>query len=317
MKLETLNIGNIKLASPLLLAPMVDVTNLPYRLICRKAGASLCYTEMIYTSAILHDNRHTLGMLKTVSRDHPLGLQITGNNLEEFKQLLPFLNSKQSRKSYNLIDLNCGCPSDKILGNQAGAFLLNDPKKIANIIKLLKSHDLTVTAKIRLGYKTNNVLKIAKIIEKSGADALTLHPRLATQGYDSPADYSKLKLIKRSIGIPLIGNGDVLSEEKAQEILSICDGAMIARGAIGDPLIFSRINHYLKTGKKKPFNFKQNIKSFQDYLSLSKKHDLINIASIRHVGSKFIRNIEGAAKLRDQLMHLNDLDQIQDFIKNL
>lgn len=315
--MKTFSIGNIKLKNPLVLAPMLDITNLPYRLLCRKAGASLCYTEMIYTSALLHDNKKTKEMLTTNKQDSPLGLQLTGNTIDEFKQLQNFLKSKRSKKSFSLIDINCGCPSDKIIGNKAGAYLLKSPEKIYKIIKTLKSQDLTVTAKIRLGFNKNNALLVAKIIEKAGADALTLHPRLAIQGYDVPADYSQLKLIKKSLGIPLIGNGDIISEEKASEVLDICDAAMIARGAIGDPLIFNRINHYLKTGKKKEFSFKSNIKCFQDYLKLSKKYNIVNIQNIRHIGSKFIRNIQGASQLRDKLMHLNSLDEIQDFTKVL
>lgn len=309
--MKTLKISNIKLKNPLVLAPMLDITNLPYRLICRKAGASLAFTEMIYSSAITHENKKTLDMMRTAKEDKPLGIQITANSIPEFKSVIPFL------KSYNLVDLNCGCPSDKIAGNKAGAFLLNKPEKIAESIKILKQAGIPVTAKIRLGFKKNNVLKVAKAIEKAGADAITLHARLASQGYDIPADWKWIKKVKDAIGVPLIGNGDVLTEESASEMLDIADGAMIARAAIGDPLIFNRIIHYLKTGKKKEFSFKDNIKAFQDYLSLSEKHKPLNLTQIKHLSSKFIRSIPGASTYREKLMHLTSIKEIKTFTNNL
>ena len=185
------------------------------------------------------------------------------------------------------------------------------------MIKLLKRAGLTVTAKIRLGFKKNNVLQVAKIIEKAGADAITVHARLASEGYDIPADLIWIKKIKEAVSIPIIGNGDVINEERASEMLKVCDGVMIARGAIGDPLIFERILYYLETGKKKEFDFKKNIKAFQEYLKLSEKYKTLNIANIKHLGAKFIKNIEGAAKLRFELMKCKDFNEIKDFFKRI
>src|SRR3989344_2386605 len=127
--MHNLKIGNLKLANPLLLAPMVDVTDLPYRILCRKAGCAMAYTEMLYISAILHENKKTKSMMLTNSKDKPIGLQVTGNNPEEFKKLIPYT------KQYNLIDINCGCPSIKLIGNEAGSFLLKNPDKIRKKIK--------------------------------------------------------------------------------------------------------------------------------------------------------------------------------------
>lgn len=305
--MKTLKIGNIKLKNPLFLAPMVDVTNLPYRLICRKAGASMAYTEMLYISQILHENSHTKNLMKTSKEDKPIGIQITGNSVEEFKKVIPYL------KEYDLVDINCGCPSIKITGNQAGSYLLKNPDKIASIIKILKSANLTVTAKIRLGFKENNVLKVARAIEKAGADALTLHARLAIHGRSIPADWNQIKKVKQSLGIPVIGNGDIFNGKDAEEMLEIADGAMLARAAIGDPLVFQRILKYLKTKKEPEFNFKQSIKQFQLYLRLAKEYNLIDVPRIKYLGSNFIRNIQGAAKLRNQLMHLNSFEEIEEF----
>lgn len=311
MKTDNLKIGKLTFKNRLFLAPMLDITNLPCREICRKAGAAMAYTEMINVPAILHENKKTKDMMKSSKEDSPLGIQITGNNIQEFKKVIPFL------KKYDIVDINCGCPSERIYENESGSYLLNEPEKIAEIIKLLKKAGLTVTAKIRLGFKKNNVLQVAKLIEKAGADAITVHARLANEGYDVPADLEWIKKVKKSVKIPVIGNGDVINEEKAVEMLKICDGVMIARGAIGDPLIFDRILHYLGTGKKKPFDFKKNIQAFQEYLKLSERYKTINIPNIRHLGCKFIKNIPGASKLRFELMKCKDLNEIKDFFKKI
>ena len=309
--MKPLKIGKIKIKNPLFLAPMVEVTDLPYRLICRKAGAAMAYTEMLYIDAILHENKKTKDLMKTSKEDKPLGIQVTGSSINEFKKLRPYV------KKYDLVDINCGCPSIRITGNQAGSYLLKNPSKIASIIKILKNQDLTVTAKIRLGFKENNAIKIAKQIEKAGADAITIHTRLAIHGRSIPADHSWTKKIKETISIPLIANGDIFSPQDAEKLLEFSDSVMIARGAIGDPLIFKRTLRYLKTGKEIQTSFKENIKQFSLYLSLAKKYNLLDLSRIKYIGTNFIKNTHGAAKLRQELMALKNINEIQTFLKDL
>ena len=309
--MKPLKIGKIKIKNPLFLAPMVEVTDLPYRLICRKAGAAMAYTEMLYIDAILHENKKTKDLMKTSKEDKPLGIQVTGSSINEFKKLRPYV------KKYDLVDINCGCPSIRITGNQAGSYLLKNPSKITSIIKILKNQDLTVTAKIRLGFKENNAIKIAKQIEKAGADAITIHTRLAIHGRSIPADHSWTKKIKETISIPLIANGDIFSPQDAEKLLEFSDSVMIARGAIGDPLIFKRTLRYLKTGKEIQTSFKENIKQFSLYLSLAKKYNLLDLSRIKYIGTNFIKNTHGAAKLRQELMALKNINEIQTFLKDL
>jgi nifR3 family TIM-barrel protein len=313
--MEYMSIGKIKLKNPLILAPMVDITNLPFRLVCRKAGAALAYTEMINLPAIIHENDKTNQMMQTCNEDSPIGIQITGSNPKDIERIIPIL------KKYDLVDINAGCPSERITENESGSCLLNSPRKIEEMIKILKKNNITTTVKIRLGFKKNNALEIAKMAEKAGADAITLHPRLATEGYNIPADWKEIAKVKETLKIPVIGCGDVLSPEKAKEMLETtgCDAVMIARGAIGDPLIFKRTLDYLKTGKKTEISFKDNIKCFQDYLKLSKKFKLTasNLTNIRHLGTKFIKNIPGGGKMRNELMQLKSFGEIEDFFKKL
>ncbi len=314
--MKPLKIGNLKLKNPLFLSPMVDVTDLPYRLICRKAGVAMTYTPMLYIDAILHKNKATTDLMKTSEKDRPVGLQVTGDSQKEFKDLGPHL------KDFDLVDINCGCPSIRITGTKAGSYLLLHPEKIAGMIKILKSEkvneeEIPVTAKIRLGFNKNNVMEVAKSVEKAGADAITLHARLATQGGKTPADWKWIKKIKDNLGIPVIGNGDVINGPKAEEMLDIADGVMVARAAIGDPYVFERILRYLKTGKEPEFDYKKNILAFKEYIELSKKHKTLNIQRIKYLGSNFIRNVEGAAKVRDQLMKLREIEEIEKLVEGL
>jgi len=301
MKISTLSLKN-----PFLLAPMMEVTNLPYRLLCRKQGASLAFTEMLYTNQILHKNKKINQILKTSKEDKPLGIQITGNSLVEFKACIPTL------KKYDLVDLNCGCPSTRVTGTRAGSYLLQNPKLIAEIISLLKSHNLIVTAKIRLGFNKNNVLEIAKEIEKAGADAITIHARTSSQPYSIPADWKEIKKVKDTLKIPVIANGDIFTYEDAQKLLQFADGIMIGRGAIGNPLIFKSLldKNYQPTQEEK-------ISQLKLYIKLCKKHDMINLQQIKHLGSHFLKGFPGSSKLRNELMKLKTLKDVKDFVSLL
>lgn len=315
--MKELKIGNIKLKNSLFLAPMVDVTDLPYRLLCRKAGAGMAYTEMIYINAILHENKRTKKLMKTCNEDKPIGLQITGNSEKEFEELVK--EKLSELKKFDLIDLNCGCPSMKIAGNKAGSFLLNNPEKIGRIIKILKDAGLTVTAKIRLGFRKNNVLEVARIVEDAGANAIAVHARLAVDGNDVKADWKWIAKVKEKVKIPVIGNGDVFSGEDAKKMLKICDGVMIGRAAIGEPLVFERILNYLETGKEDEFDLKKNLELFKEYIKLENKYygEEIDMGHVKYVGSKFLRGFRGAAKMREKFMKLKSFEEIEEFVNSL
>ncbi|MEK6888497.1 MAG: tRNA-dihydrouridine synthase family protein [Nanoarchaeota archaeon] len=311
MKLKTFKIGKLTIKNPILLAPMVDVTDLPYRLICKKAGADIVYTEMLYVDAIIHENKKTKELMTTVKEEKPIGIQITGSNIDHFKKAIPYL------KNYDFVDLNCGCPSERIVGNEAGSYLLNNPKKIAEIIKLLKKEKLIVTVKIRLGFHTNNVLNIAEEIEKAGADALTIHARLSIHSNKIPADWKEIEKVKKILKIPVIGNGDIHDGKSAEEMLKITDGCMIARAAIGDPDIFYRIKHYIRTGEEIPFSFDRNMEYLSLYLKYCKKYKFNDLHRIKHLSCKFIRNIKNGSKLRNEIMQCKSLEDIENMIEKL
>ncbi len=309
--LKPLKIGKVTVSNRLFLAPMVDVTDAAYRQICREAGAGMAYIEMLNTGAILHPNKKTQSLMKTFPSEFPKVIQITGPNVEDFKKVIQHL------KPYDIVDINCGCPSTRTIDNESGAYLLNDAGKIASYIKILKQAGHTVTVKIRLGFKNNNVIEIAKAIEQAGADALTVHARLAWHGSSIPADWSWIEKVKKAVKIPVIGNGDVDSPEKAEAMLKIADGAMIARAAIGNPFLFKQMLHYAKKGERLPFNFTENLSYFNRYLELIKRYDIIDIPRIKYIGTNFLREVPGSAKMRQKLMACKTSAEIAGMVDQL
>ena len=237
-----MKIGKIKLKYGLLLAPMVDVTDMPFRLICREYGAELAFTEMLSPIAIERDNKKTLELMKISENEHPVGIQLCGNDIKQFEPILNKINK------LDIVDLNCGCPVPNITNLGMGAALLEEPEKIKQIITYLVDNlNKPITAKIRLGISKVNAIKVSKIIEDAGASAITIHARMANHRYKTKALWDWIKKVKENISIPVIGNGDVYEGKDASDLLKFADGVMIARGAIGDPLIFKRVIHYLKT----------------------------------------------------------------------
>ena len=307
-----IRIGSFKLKNRLFLAPMVDVTDCAVRLLCREQGAAMAYTEMIYTNAIMHENLPTKKLMTIGGKlDRPLGLQVTGNTVEDFRKL-----SKLSiLQEYDLVDINCGCPSVKIVGSEAGSFLLKDPDKIASMIRVLKDSGLTVTAKIRLGYKLNNVMEISKKIDSAGADLLTIHARTSEQRNSEPADWSWISKVKREIGIPLVGNGGVVDGKTASEMLEIADGAMVASAAIGNPFVFREILRFIRTGKENEITQKERVNSFLEYVKLSEKHKVFDMGRAKHLGGNFLNGFSGASKARAQLMSVKTQEELISFIQ--
>ncbi|MBM3232129.1 tRNA-dihydrouridine synthase [Candidatus Pacearchaeota archaeon] len=309
-----LKIGNIKLKNRLFLAPMVEVTDCAYRLLCRSEGAAMAYTEMIYVDAILHENSRTQGLMKIAGKkDRPVGLQVTGNNLSEFTKF----SKLKILEDYDLIDINCGCPSSRIVGNEAGSYLLRTPDKIGDMIKVLKDTGRIVTAKIRLGFKNNNVLQVSKVVEKAGADLLTIHARTADQKYTDAPDWNWISKVKREIGIPVVGNGGIVSGESASKMLDICDGAMVASAAIGNPFIFREILRYLKTGKENEITKKDRIDGFSEYVKLAEKNEVFEMSRVKYIGSNFFKSFEGASQARVNLMKCKSIKDVKEMLNSL
>lgn len=224
------------------MAPMAGITNLPFRLMVKKRGAGLVFSEMISSVGLYRKHRKTLAYLKTTPAEQPFSIQLFGSNPDTMAQAAQIVIAAGA----NMVDLNMGCPVKKVIKNGSGAALMRTPKLAAEIITAVRRVcPAPLTVKIRAGWSAHeaNASEFAQIMQDCGADALTLHARFASQGYSGKADWDLIAKLKSELKIPLIGNGDITQPAMALALKkrSNCDGIMIGRGAIGNPWIFEQI----------------------------------------------------------------------------
>lgn len=225
--------------APAVLAPMAGVTDYPFRLICRRFGAGLTYSEMVSAKALSYGDKKTKSLLYHQG-ESPFAVQIFGHEPEVMAAGAAYVRSQGA----DIVDVNMGCPAPKVVHNGDGSALLKTPRLCGKIMEAVKKTvDCPVTAKIRLGWETVNGAEVAKILEQSGADAICVHGRTRVQQYGGHADWNEIANIKAAVSIPVIANGDVTGRESYEQILQKtgCDGVMIGRGAMGNPWIFREL----------------------------------------------------------------------------
>ncbi len=302
-----------KLKGKAVLSPMSGVTDVAFRVLCKKYGAALTYTEFVSSAAIVRDNKKSKILLETDKTEKPVAVQLFGNNVEEVVNAAKILQDK-----FDIIDVNCGCPAWKVIRTGAGSELLKNPKQIELFVrKLVNSVNVPVTIKVRTGInaKNINVLEVAKLIEDAGAAAIAIHGRTQEQGYSGIADWDIISKVKQELKIPVIGNGDVFTPEKFKECLdkSKVDAIMIARGAIGNPFIFKQIDDYLK---KWSYEKENNLKLFFEYLELAQKHN-INLNLIRNHAVSFTKGMENCTLIRTKLSKSKTIEEIKEIWTSL
>ncbi len=313
-----MNIGNVKLKNPYILAPMAGVTDLPFRLLCREQGAGLLCMEMISAKALIYKNRNTKLLLEIHPEEFPVSLQLFGSEpdviCEAARQIehLPF----------QILDINMGCPVPKIVKNGEGSALMNQPKLVHQIVKtLVQAIDKPVTVKIRKGFDDQhvNAVEIAKIIEDAGAAAVAVHGRTREQYYSGKADWEIIARVKEAVSIPVIGNGDVTSGEAALEMRrqTGCDGVMVGRGAQGNPWIFSELAEYERTGKMPERPGLDEIRKMMlrhARLQIQYKGEYLGIREMRKHVSWYTKGLPGSAKLREAINRTESYEELKELL---
>jgi len=302
-----------KLKGKAILSPMAGVTDAAFRILAKRYGAGLVYTELISSAALVRAINKTNYLIQTSEEEKPVGIQLFGNNAEEVVEAAKIVQDK-----FDFIDINCGCPAWSVIRTGSGSELLKNPEKIKIFVEnLVKNVNIPITVKIRIGINDKNInaIKVAKLIEEAGASAIAVHGRTREQGYSGTANWDVISEVKSNVEIPVIGNGDVFTPEKFKECLdkSKVDGIMIARGAIGNPYIFKQISDFISTGK---YSKLDNKKIFFEYLDLAKKFD-INFNLIKGHAISFTKGIEKSTELRNELGKTKDIDEIIKIYDNI
>ncbi|BBF44311.1 tRNA dihydrouridine synthase B [Lachnospiraceae bacterium KM106-2] len=313
-----LQIGNVNVKGNIVLAPMAGVTDLPFRLLCKKYGADLIYTEMVSAKGIYYNNKNTDALLEVKEEERPVALQLFGSD----PHLMSEMAKKIEHRNFDILDINMGCPVPKVVNNGEGSALLKNPKLVGEIVSAVsKAIDKPLTVKIRRGFgmNDNNCVEIAKVIEQNGGAAVAVHGRTREQYYSGKSDIECIRMVKEAVSIPVIGNGDITTPEEAKYMLDYtgCDGIMIARGVRGNPWLFNQIKHYLATGEHLP---KPTVQEVVDLikqharLQIQYKGDYVGIREMRKHVAWYTTGYPKSSKLRNVVNEVETIQQLDELL---
>ncbi len=311
-------IGKIKIENNIFLAPMAGITDMAFRLICKEFGCGLVYTEMISAKGIYYKNENTTKLIKTDKKEKPIAMQIFGKDPDIMADSSAWLE----KQGADIIDINMGCPTPKIVNNGDGSALMRNPKLLGNIIKsVVNAVNIPVTVKIRKGWDDNsiNAIEISKIAEESGAKAISIHGRTRQQFYSGEADWDIVKRIKEKLAIPVIGNGDIFTPEDAKRFLekTNCDGIMIGRGARGNPWIFQRTLEYIKKNEILPNpSTKERINIIIKHMDkmIELKGEYIGIKEMRKHIIWYLKGLPNVNKIKNLIFKASRKEEINKLL---
>ena len=313
-------IGNIELKNNVVLAPMAGISNSAYRTIIKEMGAGLIYAEMVSDKALSYGSQKTIDMLYMTDMERPIAQQIFGSDKESFVKAAQYIEKTMKP---DIIDINMGCPVPKVaIKNQAGSALLKNPEKVYEIVSsVVTAVKVPVTVKIRSGWDSNsiNAVEIAKMVERAGASAITVHPRTRSQGYTGKADWNIIKEVKQNVSIPVIGNGDIRTCYDAKKMLDEtgCDAIMIGRGVLGNPWLIKECVDYLEKGiEPEEVPMKEKIKMIKRHYELLEqtKCEKLALLEMRTHTAWYLKGIKNSTKLKEAIFKTKTKEEFMNLL---
>ncbi len=311
-------VRNIKIDKAVLLAPMEDVTDISFRLVCRELGADIVYTEFVNSEGLVRNSEKTHKKLEIVEEERPVGIQIYGGVLESMVGAAKIAEEENP----DIIDINAGCWVKNVVGNGAGSALLKDPVHMQNLVRsVVNAVSLPVTVKTRLGWDHENIkiLEVARRLEDVGVEALTVHCRTRSMGHKGDADWSWINKIKEVVSIPVVLNGNILTAQDVKKAFeeTNADAVMIARGAIGNPWIFMEAKELLTTGKistqiDEELKIKTCLKHLQ--IAIRVKGEKRAVIEHRKFYTGYLKALRNASQVRTALMQVYDYSAVEDIL---
>ncbi|MEJ2699199.1 MAG: tRNA dihydrouridine synthase DusB [Desulfuromonadales bacterium] len=308
-----MKISHLQLDNPIILAPMAGITDLPYRRVMKRFGAGMVFTEMVSANGLVREGRRTRELLRSTPDERPLGIQLFGDDPQVLARAAGMVNGDG-----DLLDINLGCPVNKVVRSGAGSALLRDPCRVGKIVAAVRrAVALPLTVKLRSGWDSSSVnyLEVARIAVSEGADAVTLHPRTRSQGFGGRSDWEQIRRLKESIPVPVIGSGDIFTAGEALAMFegTGCDGVMIGRGGYGNPWLFGEILAAREGRSFSPPTALERLETARWHLELfletfGPRKALFDMR--KHL-CWYSRGLPGAAAFRTAVNHLQSLEEMK------